>query len=132
MQESITLNRDQILNKICSYLRLDRPILSSDEIHENIKEICVAKLCKTMGLKCPYNFRNGFFDNYSIITGEAVCEKLRINTHIASDNIRLIRYDSINFVRYVSDLFETEDIDEAIIDAFNFSQKYGQIISAIV
>ncbi len=132
MQTNYILNRDQILNKICTYFNMDKPILSSDEICENIKELCVAKLCKTMGLKCAYNFRNQFFDNYSIITGEAVCMRLNINTHIANDNIRLVRYDRINFIRYVSDLFETEEVDEAIIDAFNFSQKYGQVISSII
>jgi len=125
-------NRENIIEEVCSYLRLEKPTLSSDIIEENVREICVAKLCNTMGLKCPYNFKNDFFDNYSIITGQAICEHLHIRVHIANDNIRLVRYEKINFVQYVTDLFDTEEVDEAIVDAFNFSQKYNQIIRSII
>lgn len=126
------IDREKILLDVCNYLNCDLPRLNSDILEDNIREICVAKLCQTMGLNCEYNFKNGFFDNYSIITGEVVCERLNIRMHVANDNLRLIRYQKINFVQYVRDLFDVEDVDEAIIDAFNFSRRYNQIISSIV
>ncbi len=124
-------DKEKILNQVCNYLGCDRPVLNSYHIEDNIREICVAKLCQTMGLNCEYNFKNGFFDNYSMITGEVLCRRLNIHLHLANDNLRLVRYQKINFVQYVYELFDIEDVDEAIIDAFNFARRYHHIISSI-
>lgn len=126
------VRKNDIIDRVCEYLGLDKPRLSSECIHENIKEICVARLCMAMGINCCYNYANSFFEFFSIITGEAVCHALKLNFHIAKDSIRLVRYENINFVQYVIDLFDTEDVDEAIIDSFNFARKYHNVLKSIV
>lgn len=132
--ENIAINKteqDRILDQICSYLQIKKPLLSGLDITDNIKEICVARLCKSMGLNCTYNFKNSFFELFATITGEAVCNELNLRMHIADDELRLVRYGNINFIQYVIDLFETEDVDEAIVDSFNFARKYYYVLQDI-
>ncbi len=132
--ENYAINKteqENIIDQICSYFKMKRPILSGIVLTDNIKELCVSRLCRAMGLNCAYNFKNSFFEFFATITGEAVCYELNLHMHVASDDLRLVRYGNINFVQYVIDLFDTEDLDEAIIDAFNFARKYYYVIKSI-
>ena len=80
--ENLTADRDSIINKICVFFKMDCPILQSTTIQETIKEICVARLCKSIGIRCEYNYKSTFFEFFSQIIGEAVCDKLHIKLRI--------------------------------------------------
>lgn len=116
--------KNQILEKLCCEIDIKMPVLTSTTLKEGIKELCVAKLCQTIGITCDYNYKSEFFEFFSTITGQAVCDIMNLNLNIASDELRLFRYDNLNLVEYVKFLLNSEDYYEAFLDAFNFVDKY--------
>jgi len=87
---------------------------------DNIKKICVKKLCNVIGIKCEINYKNSFFNYFSTITGEAVCQLLNLPIVVAEDSYRLFKYNHINFIEYVKNLLKGECLEEAYIDVFQF------------
>lgn len=125
---SVEKEKHKVLIKFCSELEMVMPNLSSTTAEEGVKEICVAKLCETIGIRCCYNYKSLFFECFSEIMGQAVCDKLRINLIIARDELRLCRYEHLNFVENVRCYLETESIHEAFVDAFNFVDNHKNLI----
>lgn len=125
------LEEGQMLDKLKDYLHLPDFTFTSETIEDKIKEICVAKLCEVVGIKCGYNFKNEYFNVFAIIVGEAVCEKLNFNLHIANDKLRFVKYEHINFVETVKNFF-CEDVEEAFLDAFNFIDEHKNILLKIM
>lgn len=123
------LDKEQIISKVCKFLKLDSGEISSENVEETIKELCVKKLCKTVGLTGAYNYKSDFFEFFSSIVGEAVCVKLNIKIHIAGDDLRLVKYEKLNLIDEVYSFLEKEDIEEAILDAFNFVDRFKSLIS---
>ncbi len=111
--------KEQIILKVSEFLKIDLPKLESTTIEDNIKELCVAKLCATLGIKCKYNYKNEFFSIYSSIIGEAVSQILDLKLDIAPGKLKYIRYNGINFISHALELLKMEDLDEAFIDVFN-------------
>lgn len=123
--------RENIIKKICTFFNIERPILTSVTTDETIKELCVARLCKSVGLTGTYNYKSEFFEFFSNIMGEALCEKLNINKHIASDELRFVKYEHINLINEFKGYLDTETIEEAFLDAFNLVDKFKYLIPKI-
>ena len=122
------LKNEQIVDKVCLFLKLKHKNLTSSTIEEQIKELCVAKLCGLVGISGSYNYKSKFFEFFSSIVAQAVCEVLTIKLTIASGELRLFKYDGINLVEEVKYLLNTKYIDEAFLDAFDLVDKFKFLI----
>jgi len=60
--------------------------------------------------------------------GEAICEKLNINIHVACEELRLIKYEHINLVAEVKSYLENETTEEAFLDAFELADRFKYLI----
>jgi len=118
------LNNEIKLNKACSFLKMDMPIFFASSIEGKIKELCVCKVCSSIGIKCPCNRSSGFLNFFSSVMGEAVCNKLNLDVSIACPELRFVRYNHLNLVQEVETLLENHDINEAFLDAFNFLERF--------
>ena len=49
------------VEKVKKFLEMEKYNFSSDEETEQIKEICVAKLCEVLGISCVVNYKNRMF-----------------------------------------------------------------------
>ena len=124
----IETQKENILKDICNYLGVKQVDFSGATLKEMIKELCVARLCKAVGITGKYNYKSSFFDFFSSIMGEAVCDKLKLKIHVASDELRLIKYERINLIEKVKLFLENETTEEAFIDAFNLADKFKYLI----
>lgn len=119
--------KDEDIKTICDYLRIE-PHLESVTVREKVKEICVLKLCRTIGITGRFNFKSDFFDFFSTVMGEALCEELNINLDIACDELRLIRYERINLIGEIKSYLKRESVEEAFLDGFRLADKYKYLI----
>ena len=118
------LNNEIKLNKACSFLRMDMPIFFSSTIEGKIKELCVCKVCASIGIKCPCNRSTGFLSFFSSVMGEAVSNKLNLEVAIACPELKFVKYDHFNLINEVEMFLENDDINEAFLDAFNFLERF--------
>ena len=79
------LNKDEIMKRVCDFLNVNQSNYQGEDLIENIKEVCVARLCKTIGLTGKYNYKSKFFEFFSCVMGEAVCEKLSAKVYKKDD-----------------------------------------------
>ena len=124
------IEEEQALKKVCKFFRLENPAIKSCEAKDAIKEVCVIRLCKEMGLS-KFDHKSDFFDFFSSVMGEAVCLKLNIQKKIACDELRLVKYDHINLVQECKSYLDKETITEAFIDAFDLIDKYKYLIPTL-
>ena len=120
--------QQDIVSNITKYLKLKEINLTSNTLIENIKELCVAKLCNVIGITCHYNYKSDFFELFSSLSGEALCDKFDLKMHVAKDELRLIKYEKINLVETAKSYFLNENIDEVILDTFNLADKFKHLI----
>ena len=120
-------NFEKIVNTVQELLCLNSFNVSSSNIKEAIKELCVAKLCKTVGITGKYNYKSDFFNFFSSIVGEAVCRKLNLKLQIASDELRLFKYEHINLIDEVEKYLNNE-VEEAFLDSFNLIDNFKYLI----
>ena len=112
--------KDKMLERVCTFFHFEHTALAEKDLKATIKELCVVRLLKAIGLtKGIYNHKSEFFNFFATIMGEAVCQKLDINLRIASDELRLVRYNNINFIKEVKAYLDNESQEEAFLDAFN-------------
>ena len=123
--------RQEVISQVSSFLKIENFIFTSSTIEEEIKELCVAKLCKCIGINCKYNYKTDFFEFFSQVVGEAVCNKLNIPIRIAPDDFRLFRYEKINLIDKVRSFLDTEMVCEAFIDAFDLIDRFKYLIPVI-
>lgn len=121
----------KIIDMVCEYLHIQIPDQFNTSIKDMIKELCSAKLCDVIGIRCAYNPKNDFFNFFSTIMGEAVCIKLHLKITIAPNILRVVRYEGVNFVNTAYHLLNNEDVDEAFIDAYNLVDRYKYLIERI-
>jgi len=121
----------ETINKVCQFLKFERPNIFSCTTNEIIKELCVARLCKAVGITGSYNYKSAFFEFFSSIMGEAICEKLEIKTHIASEELRFVKYEHINLVNELKYYLDNETIEEAFLDAFDLADRYKYLIPTL-
>lgn len=119
---------EENIDKIKRYLELEYFKFSTTDAVEQAKETCVAKLCEVLGIKYTYNYKGIMFQIFSSVMAEAVCNKLKINLKIADDNLRLVKYNGVNFVEKAKSFLDAEDIDEATLDIFNFVDKNKKLL----
>ena len=125
------LNDEKILKKVMHFIDFDMTDFNGDNIIDNIKELCVKKLCSVVGIKCGCNFRNPYFNFFGCVMGQAICNKLSIRLTIAPAGLRLIKYDGINFVSRAEQYLENPDIDESFIDVFDLTDDHKNIIDMV-
>ncbi len=122
------MSNNYIIDKVCKYMNMDRPFLFSKTADEIVKEICVAKLCKVLGIKCTYNYKNNFFSIFSMLVGEAVVRILDLKLCIAPYYLSCVKFDGINFIEKAVEILQSSNIEKAIFDVFNFINKYKHLI----
>ena len=122
------LNEERVVRKVCEFLDVPEPETHEESLKETIKKLCVARLCKAVGITGKYNHKSEFFDFFASIMGEALCEKLAIKLQIACDEIRLIRYEHINLVREFKRFLDEESVEEAFLDAFELADRFKYLI----
>ena len=120
--------REKVIEKVCSFLEMDIPPKVNVSIKDAIKEICVARLCRAVGITGKYNSKSDFFDFFASIMGEAICEKLSIKIQIACDELRLVKYEHVNLIRQVKEFLDTECVEEAFLDAFELADRFKWLI----
>jgi hypothetical protein len=124
MEEKTYIIQQEVFTKIKKFLKL-KNFLYDDQIslEDNIKKLCVKKLCEVVGIKCDCNYKNKFFNYFASITGQALCELLNIPILIAEDNFRLFKYNGVNLVDKVKELLNNDFLEDAYIDVFQFLDK---------
>ena len=125
------IERAQIIKNICDFFKMEVPNLDNKSIEDAVKYICVVRLCKAIGLSGVKNIKSDFFDFYSCIIGEAVCEKLNIKLRIASDELRLVKYNQINLIDRAKQCLENDLLEEAIIDTFELADEFKDVMKII-
>ena len=125
------IDRERVVEKVCAFLKLKKPTLKSSSTKENVKELCVVKLCNVIGLTGNFNYKSEFFDFFSSIMGEAICEKLSLKIHVANDELRFVKYEHVNLVLTVKEFLDEKIIDEAFLDAFNLVDKFKHLIKKL-
>lgn len=129
MEANPLIEKEELyLQQIKQYLNLKDYKILSITIKEKVKEMCVAKLCYVLGISRICNYKNGFFEFFSCVVGEAVCEHLGIRTHVAEECVRFVRYEGVNFVSKCKQFLIMEEIDEAVLDCFNFLDKHKNLV----
>lgn len=126
--KEVNQQREMALNKVFSYLKIDNFNVSSEDACEAIKELCVARLCKSMGIRCKYNYKNDFFEFFSSVTAEAVCRHLNLKYNIVDEFFKFYRFEHINLLEEVENLIKNEDVDEAFIDIFLLMDQFKYLM----
>ena len=120
--------QEQIIDKVCTFLKLEKSFIDGFEIKEAIKRLCIIRLCKAIGMMGKSNSKSPFFEFFANIMGEAICEKLEIKQHIAPDELRLIKYNRINLIGEAKSYLDNETVEEAFLDTFFLVDKFKDII----
>ena len=128
---NIQLDNNKLAKDVCDYLNINTQSSSIENIEEFIKEMTVKKLCEVVGLTGKYNHQSSFFNFFSKIMGEAVCEILNIKIRIAGDSLRLIKYGGINLVEQTISFLKNENLEEAFLDTFEMVDKFKFLIDKI-
>ena len=122
------IGKERAIQKICDFFRLEKPQTLNTNTKEAVKELCVIRLCKAIGLKGNNTFKSDFFDFFGSLMGEAVCENLSIKVHIACDELRLVKYDRLNLVQEIKSYLQNETVEEAFLDAFDLADRFKYLI----
>ncbi len=123
-------NDYEILQAIKDYVDIEYPVINGS-VEDNVKAICVARLCKAIGINCAYNFKNTFFDFFSCIMGEVIVNKLGIKIKIDNYNLKYAKFEDVNIIYTASMLLENPNLDEAFIDVYNLADKFKHIITKL-
>ena len=84
-----------------------------------------------IGVGNKYNSKNRFFGFVSLVVGQAVSDVLNLGINVAPDYLRLIKFDGINFVNQIKQYLQTEDIEQAMIDAFDLCDDNVKTVNSI-
>ena len=124
------INSEEVIKKVCDFLNIEKTT-NNENVEEAIKELCVKRLCKTIGLTGKYNYKSDFFEFFSCVVGEAICDMLSIRIHLACDELRFVKYEHINLVHQVKNYLTHETIEEAFLDSFELIDKFKFLIKNI-
>lgn len=116
------------VDEIRRFLRLENMSLKSDSVPENVKELCVARLSRVIGITFAYDYKNEYFRLFSNIVGEAVCRHLGIKLTVGSPVVRLFRYNGINLVEKAKDILDRFELEEAFLELYEFVEGYREIV----
>ena len=118
---------EEITNKLCRELSIDRPMCVSLTVTDRIREIVIAKLCKVINIRCQYNYKNEFFYFFASIVGDVLVNKMGYKVSVASASFKFFRYDGINLVESVTEIFKRDSLDSAFLSAYYFLDKFDTI-----
>ena len=90
--------KEEDLNKIKQYLKVEDKELSTNDAVDNVKELVIARLCKVIGITFAYNYRSKYFRLFANVVGEAICRMFDIRLVVGEPMVRLVRYNHINLV----------------------------------
>ncbi len=121
-------DQESTIKIVKKYLGLENPKIFNKTTKNIIKELCVTRLCRSVGISGTFNYRSDFFDFFASIMGEAVCEKLNIKIHVASEDLRLIKYEHINLIEQARFYLDNETLEEAILDIFELADRFKYLI----
>ena len=130
--KSRSSQENEMLSKVCAFLQMDMPNLTEQSFDRAVKELCVIRLCKAIGIRNIYNCKNKFFKFYATVIGQAVSDILNLKLVIAPAELRLVKYNGINFVNRIKDYLQNEDMDEAMIEAFDLIDDNKDIVEKII
>ena len=124
---------NQIVLRVKKFLNLVNYKTKNASVEEDLKELCVAKLCDVLGIKCTYNYKSNFFKMFAEVFAQAICDILEIKISVADDSYRLFKYNGVNLIEETKNIIlkETAEevlIDELVLDVFNFLDKYKEIV----
>ncbi len=125
-----TFNYQNVMT-VANYLKIPATTNEGKSAKQQIKEMCVKKLCRVVGVTGKCNCGSVFFDFFSSIMGEALCKKLYLNEPIACDELRLVRYENVNLICEFESYLNSEDVDEAFLDGFFLADKYRHVMEKI-
>lgn len=131
ISKDTNMNMRQI-SIVADFLKITDYKTNEESAIEQIKRLCILRLMKAVGVSGKFNCKSDFFEFFSSVMGEAVCEKLNINIKIAPDKLRLIKYENINFVTAFKEFLNNDLLDEAFLDAFTLADKYKHLIPDIM
>lgn len=118
----------KIIKRVANYLQIEVPLKCNINLKEEIKRLCILRLCKSIGLSSKYNYTSNFFKNFSSIAGEAISQTLNLHLTIAEDKIRLFKYNKMNLVEKFIEYLDEDNMDESFIDLFLFFDKYQDLL----
>ncbi len=118
MASDKVFDKKDLEQELCQYLELNTVSVISTSSFEIVKEMCVAKLCQVIGIRCAYNYKRDFFKSFSIIMGVCVAMELELDFSQAPLYLGLIKIDGVNYVNTVLNMLTHEDRDSAFLDAF--------------
>ena len=114
---------ETITQRMCCYLNIDRPILTSLTIEDRVCEIMASKITRIIGIRCQYNYKNPLINFFSSILGDVVLDKLGFNFTVAH-KFKYIKYNGINFEHEVAKIFDLGlTVDEAIAQSIHFLEE---------
>lgn len=123
-------NELEKLQNFCSFVEMEVPTIY-DNVKTAIKQLCVERLCKTIGITCAVNVKNEFFNFFSCIVGQVIVEKLNLNLHIDDFNLKYVKFGNVNLIFSAKMLLENDNLDEAFINIFNLADKYKFVIELL-
>lgn len=130
MQEDIIETKEEkiVIEKVKKFLNFDNFLYNEElSVQDNIKKLTVQKLCKVIGIKRECNYKNIFFNYFSDITGEAICQLLQLPISVADNRYKFVKYNGINFVEHVKSLLKNDFLEEAFVDVFQFLEQNKEI-----
>ena len=125
-------NTNRAIKMVADFFKITDYKINDESPVEQIKRLCVLRLMKAVGVNSKYNCKSEFFEFFGFIMGEAVCEHLNIKIRIAPDNMRLVKYENINFVVAFKEFLNNDILEEAFLDAFELADKYKHLIHEIM
>ena len=124
---------NQIVLRVKKFLNLVDYETKNASVEEDLKELCVAKLCDVLGIKCTYNYKSSFFKMFAEVFAQAVCDVLEIKISVADDSYRLFKYNGVNIIEETKKIILNElnsDVlmEEIVLDVFNYLDKFKEMI----
>lgn len=98
---------------------------------EKIKNICIAKMCEVIGVDFKLCLNSKLFQIFGSILGEAVCVRLMLDIHVANEKLRCAVLAGVNIVEQTLYYLKHFDVDEAVLDAFNYLDEHKTFLLEI-
>lgn len=114
--------------KVRAFLKMSGYTFVGGDVGEKIKNMCIAKMCRVIGIDCEQCYNSKLFQIFGGILGEAVCRKLMLSLHVVSEELRYLCFNGINFVEQSVHFLNEFEVDEAVLDIFNFVDEHKSIL----
>ena len=120
--------REDEMQKIRHFLKVEDSELKSVDAEENIKELVVARLTKVIGINFSYNYDSMYFHLFSNVVGEAVGRMFDLKMTIGNPLVRFFKYNGVNLVDHAVEVLNQKKVDEAFLDLYNFTEDFKKFV----